>query len=275
MVLIDGLVGSVVPEVLRPEADRLRLVVLLHMARDEPAEAAALASATAVVATSQWTKRRLSDSYGLPTERVHVVPPGVDRADLVAGTLSGGQLLCVGAVTPVKGQDVLLGGALASVEDLAWRCVCVGALDIDPEYVAGVRRQTEADGLGDRVLFTGALTGAELESAYTQADVLVLASRSETYGMVITEALARGLPVIVTDVGGVPEAVGHAVDGALPGVLVPPDDPHALGLAIRGWLTDPLERQRLRAAARSRRDTLGDWPRTTRNLAAVLTQIAG
>ena len=172
---------------------------------------------------------------------MHVVPPGVDRADLVAGTPAGGQLLCVGAVTPVKGHDVLL-DALASVEDLAWRCVCVGALDIDPEYVANVRRQTEDDGLGDRVWFTGALTGAELEGAYAQADLLVLASRSETYGMVITEALARGLPVIVTDVGGVPEAVGHAADGGPPGVLVPPDDPEAFALALRGWLTDPRER---------------------------------
>jgi glycosyltransferase involved in cell wall biosynthesis len=123
--------------------------------------------------------------------------------------------------------------------------------------------------------FTGALTGAELDRVYAEADVLVLASQAETYGMVVTEALARGLPVVATKVGGVPEALGHAADGSRPGLLVAPGDPHALAQALRRWLGDPLERARLRVAARSRRLTLSDWVQTSRELSAVLSEVAG
>ncbi len=123
--------------------------------------------------------------------------------------------------------------------------------------------------------FAGPLTGAELERAYAEADVLVLASHAETYGMVVTEALARGLPVVATDVGGVPEALGHAADGSRPGLLVAPGDPQALAQALSRWLGDPCERTRLRAAARSRRLTLSDWSQTSRELSAVLTEVAG
>jgi glycosyltransferase involved in cell wall biosynthesis len=273
VVLIDGLIASVVPEVLQPEADRLRLVVLLHMPRDEPREVAALSAASVIVATSQWTRRWLSDHCALPEDRVHVVPPGVDVAETAPGTSSGRRLLCVGAVTPVKGHDLLL-DALATVDD-PWRCVCVGALDLDVEFVAMLRRQAEDKGLGDRLCFTGPLTEAELNRAYAEADALVLASRAETYGLVITEALARGLPVVAREVGGVPEALGRAADGSQPGLLVPPGDPRPLAQALCRWLGDPRERKRLRAAAQSRRLTLSDWAQTSRELSAVLTQVAG
>jgi glycosyltransferase involved in cell wall biosynthesis len=274
LVLVDGLVASVVPEVLEPEAGRLRLVVLLHMPQDEPREVAALSAASAIVATSQWTRRWLSDNYSLPSTPVYVVTPGVDAAKVAAGTPSGGRLLCVGAVTQLKGHDVLL-EALATVDDPAWRCVCVGALDLDPEFVACLRRLAEDRGLGDRVCFVGPLTADELDHAYAEADALVLASRAETYGMVVTEALARGLPVITGEVGGVPEALGHAADGSRPGLLVPPGDPQTLGQALSCWLGDPGKRERLRAAARSRRQSLSDWAQTSRELSAVLSEIAG
>ncbi len=270
-VLIDGLVAS---EVLEPEARRLRLVVLLHMPRDDPREAAALSAASAIVATSGWTRRWLIEHSGLTAGRVHVVPPGVDPADLTLGTASGGQLLSVGAVTPVKGQDLLV-DALGQVDDLLWRCGFVGALDVDSRFAADVRLRVADLGLADRVHFTGPLRRAELDAAYAEADVLVLSSRAESYGMVITEALARGLPVIASDVGGVPEALGRAADGSVPGLLVPPDDAPALGQALRRWMDDPRERERLRAAARSRRQTLVDWQRTSRALSAVLVEVSG
>jgi glycosyltransferase involved in cell wall biosynthesis len=273
LVLVDGLLASVVPEVLEPEADRLRLVVLLHMPRDEAREVAALSAASAIVATSDWTRRWLLDHYALPEDRLYVVLPGVDVADLAPGSLSGGRLLCVGAITPVKGPDLLL-EALAAVDDPAWRCVFVGSLDLDAQFVDELRRQTKDRGLADRVCFTGPLTGAELERAYAEADALVLASQAETYGMVVTEALARGLPVVATKVGGVPEALGHASDGSRPGLLVAPGDPQALAQALRRWLGDPRERARLRVAARSRRLTLSDWGQTSRELSAVLSDVA-
>ncbi len=104
-------------------------------------------------------------------------------------------------------------------------------------------------GYDHRVRLTGVLTGAVLSHAYTTADVLVAPSRSETYGMTVTEALAHGLPVIAAAVGGLPEALGSTVDGTRPGQLVPPGDPDALAAALADWLGDEHHRRRLRAAA--------------------------
>jgi glycosyltransferase involved in cell wall biosynthesis len=92
--------------------------------------------------------------------------------------------------------------------------------------------------------------------------------------MVVTEALARGLPVVVTDVGGVTEAIGHGADGIRPGLLVPPDDPEALGAALRAWLGDAELRRRLRRAARERRESLPGWSATTSAIAGVLAAAA-
>jgi glycosyltransferase involved in cell wall biosynthesis len=87
-------------------------------------------------------------------------------------------------------------------------------------------------------------------------------------------ALARGLPVVAADVGGVPEALGHGVDGTRPGLLVPPDDPHALGAALSSWLRDAGLRTRLRRAARERREGLVGWSTTTSVVAGVLAEAA-
>src|SRR4051794_6320594 len=226
LVVIDGLIASAVPEVLVPEAGRLRLVVLVHMplgtvtsdadVRDR--ERKALHAASGIVTTSEWARRWLIQTYSLPPAVVHAVEPGVRPADVSAGTPSGGELLCVAAVTRGKGQDVLI-AALETLTDLSWRCVCVGSTDVAPEFAAKQRASAEERGLGGRVRFTGPLVGDELDRAYRSADVLVLPSRAETYAMVVTEALARGLPVIATDVGGVPEAVGEEVGAGRPGLL--------------------------------------------------------
>jgi glycosyltransferase involved in cell wall biosynthesis len=92
--------------------------------------------------------------------------------------------------------------------------------------------------------------------------------------MVVTEALARGLPVLATDVGGVTEALGCGKDGTRPGQLVPPGDPAALGAALRAWLGDADLRGRLRRAARERRASLRPWAATTSDIAGVLAGVA-
>ena len=285
VVLLDGLVASAAPDALVPHARRLRQVVLVHMplghrpADDGEAgavrarERAVLAAAAAVVTTSAWTRGRLLELYALPADRVHVAEPGVDAAGLAPGTAAGDALLCVAAVTPEKGHDVLV-DALATATDLSWRCACVGSLDRDPAFAEGVRRATRKKGLDDRVRFPGPRTGPELDRAYAAADLLVLASHAETYGMVVTEALARGLPVLAAEVGGVTEALGHADDGTRPGLLVAPGDPAALAAALRTWLGDADLRGRLRRAARERRASLRGWPATTSVLAGVLAGAA-
>ena len=284
VVLIDGLIASTVPEVLVPEADRLRLVALVHtpLGDGQPGEEVpdartqertVLSAAVAVVTTSTWTRRWLLDRYALRPAHVHVAEPGVDAADLAPGTAAGGELLCVAAVMPGKGHDVLL-AALAMVRDLSWRCVCVGTLTRDPGFVDRLGHQAEEGGIGDRILFAGPRAGADLDVAYAAADALVLATRAETYGMVVTEALARGLPVVATTVGGVPEALGRGADGSRPGLLVPPGDREALAAALRCWLGDTVLRQRFRKVARERRVTLPGWSATAVQISRILAEVS-
>ncbi|MFJ9407237.1 glycosyltransferase family 4 protein [Streptomyces sp. NPDC101393] len=285
VVLLDGILACGAPGALLPEADRLTLAVLVHLpladetglAPGRAAELDALERRTlhavrAVIVTSEWAARRLVAHHGLDPARVHVAAPGVDAAPRAPGSDGATRLLCVASVTPRKGQRRLV-RALAPLADRPWTCDLVGGLDRDPGYVAQLRREIARFGLAERIRLTGPRTGAELDARYAAADLLVLASYAETYGMVVTEALARGIPVLATAVDGVPEAVGRAADGSVPGLLVPSQDQAALTAALQRWLTDPELRRGLQASARGRRAMLEGWEMTSRNLARVLERL--
>jgi glycosyltransferase involved in cell wall biosynthesis len=201
--------------------------------------------------------------------RVVVAEPGTDPAPRSAGTDGSSALLCVAAVTPLKGHDVLV-GALAAVADLPWTCVCAGPLARAPEHMARVRQAIAEAGLGERVRLVGPLDRPALDAAYAAADLVVVAAHTETYGMAAAEALARGIPLVATAGGGLPDTVGHAPDGTRPGLLVPPGDPSALGAALRRWLAEPGLRDELRAAAVARAATLPDWAHTAAAVSAAL-----
>jgi glycosyltransferase involved in cell wall biosynthesis len=278
--LIDGLIASPTAAQLLPHADRIRMTVLLHMplataldtsqdASAQCSERAVLRAATGVVVTSEWTRQQVLTRYEIPACRVHVARPGVDRVAAPARPVRG-DMICVGALGRHKGQDLLV-EALAELGDLDWRCVLAGPLDRDPDFVGHLQTGINRLGYGHRVRLTGVLTGPALSRAYSTADVLVAPSRSETYGMAVTEALAHGLPVLAAAVGGLPEALGASPDGSRPGQLIQAEDPAALAAAIRDWLTDGRHRRRLRAAARSRRSSLYGWERTTQEIATALT----
>ncbi|MEU1574872.1 glycosyltransferase family 4 protein [Streptomyces collinus] len=284
-VLLDGLVACGVPEIVVPEAERLSMAVLVHLplgdetgldaavaAELDAKERTVLRAVPAVIGTSDWAVRRLVSHHGLPPERVHVAAPGADIAPLAPGTDGVSRLLCVAAVTPRKGQHRLV-EALAAVRELPWSCVCVGSLTQEPEYVAHLRSLIAEHGLQDRLELAGPKSGPALDASYATADLMVLTSYAETYGMAVTEALARGIPVMATDVGGLPEAVGRAPDGGVPGILVPPENPAAIAAELRGWFGEADVRRRLKAAARSRRAALNGWATTAQSLAAVLRRL--
>jgi glycosyltransferase involved in cell wall biosynthesis len=274
LVLVDGLIASGAAAVIPRHAARLRMVILVHMPiGPDRGEEQVLGSAAAVVTTSGWTRERLRGWYGLP--RVDVALPGVDPVEAAhphRSAAGGTSFLCVAAVHPGKGHDLLF-EALAELGDRAWTLACVGSLDVDPDHVSALQTQVYARSWERRVVFTGPLAGRALRAAYGVADLLVLPSRSESYGMVVLEALAHGVPVVATAVGGVPEALGGAPVGALPGVLVPPEDAHALAGALRAWLDDPGLRERLGRAATSRRPALRRWEQTVDDLGAVLDRV--
>jgi glycosyltransferase involved in cell wall biosynthesis len=236
-----------------------------------------LAAASAVVVTSTWSRDRLLRLHRLDAARVHVAEPGADPAALALGTAGGGSLLCVGAVTALKGHDVLV-EALGSLGSLSWDCVVAGSLEVDGSFAADLRRRARDLGIADRVTFAGPLGSDELERTYAAADLLVQPSRLETYGMAVTEALARGLPVVATDAGGLPRTLAgtdRARERArdLPGLLVPVGDASALAGALRTWLTDAATRDRLRRAAVDRRSALRPWSDTALTVADALATL--
>jgi len=279
-VLIDGLIASPAAAQLLPHTGRLRLTVLLHMplataldrghdASAQRSERAVLRAATGVVVTSEWTRQQVLTRYAIPAHRVHVARPGADRVAAPARPVRG-RLICVGVLGHHKGQDLLV-EALAGLAERDWHCLLAGPLDRHPDFVQQLRTRITSLGYGHRVRLTGVLTGAALSHAYTTADLLVAPSRSETYGMTVTEALAHGLPVIAAAAGGLPEALGSTADGTRPGQLVPPGDPAALAAALGDWLGDERHRHRLRAAAQQRRSALHGWEQTTQEIVNALT----
>ena len=269
-VIIDGLAMGGLPEVVAPHADRLAIIALVHHPlADETglddasrrqlfdSESRALALARRIIVTSPWTARGL-DRFGVAASRLTVVEPGVAPAPLAASALdleSPGprRLLCVATLIPRKGHDVLL-AALSGLKARDWTLEVVGSHARDPDHAARLFAAARHHGLEERILWAGERDAAGLAAAYHRAELFVLPSRYEGYGMVVTEALARGLPVITT--------TGGALVDTLPptaGLAVPPDDATALGEALAGWLDDAELRRRLRRGAREARHGLSDW----------------
>jgi glycosyltransferase involved in cell wall biosynthesis len=278
VVLIDGLIASASGDVLILHSHRLRLVILMHMPLGSQsgsnvsvhaAEQVALAAASAVIATSNWTRNWLIDHYEIAPESVHVAEPGVEPSEITSLSSHGGRFICVAAVVPHKGQDVLV-EALARLTEHDWICRCVGNNTLDLDFVARLRRRIDETDLAARIQLVGPRVGEALASSFASTDLLVAPSRSDTYGMVVTEALARGIPVIATTVGGLPTTLGNVKDRGRPGMLVPPEDPIILAAALQTWLTDQKTRRGLRELALRRRDTLNLWSDTARDVSRVI-----
>lgn len=281
VLLIDGLAYGAFPEELA--ASRAgRVVALVHHPLGLEAglpperaraliagEATALRHAAAVVVTSPTVKRILAADFGVPDHRITVAVPGVDPASRARGSAPGEwpHLLAVGSVVPRKGYDVLV-AALSGLADLSWRATIVGALDRLPETVSALRGQIARAGLEARITLAGAVDQASLDAAYDTADLFVMPSRFEGYGMVLTEALARGLPILCTTGGAAAET---APDGAA--LKVPPGDTLALRAALRRLIRDPEARCRLADGAWYASGTLPRWPETARIVAETCMKV--
>ncbi|MFW6346560.1 MAG: glycosyltransferase family 4 protein, partial [Halomonas sp.] len=269
-VVIDGLAMGGLPEAIAPHADRLAITALVHHPlADESglpeatrrrlfdSETRALALARRVIVTSRFTARGLH-RFGVAASRLFVVEPGVDPAPLAASALdldapAPRRLLCVATLIPRKGHDVLL-AALAGLGDRDWTLDVVGSHARDPEHAARLVSTAQRAGLADRIRWAGECSAAELAAAYHRAELFVLPSRYEGYGMVVTEAIARGLPVLTTTGGALADTLPPAA-----GLAVPPDEADALAAALATWLDDAELRRRLRRGAREARHDLADW----------------
>lgn len=275
LVLLDGLVAIGAPAAVESAARRLRIAVLVHMVADafegaDPrmveGERAAMSHAHRVIATSEWARDELVGRCLSPADRIVVATPGADAAAPAAGTSAGGSLLCVGVVAPHKGQDTLIEALAGLAADPTWSCTIAGSVSSDRSFAAKLETDAARAGLSERITWTGVLRPEDLDAAYARADVLIAPSRTESYGIAVGDALRRGIPVIASRVGGLPEAA-RPEDAA---ILVPPGDPTALGFALRRWIEDPGLRARLSAAARRSAPDRPSWRETARTIGQTL-----
>ncbi|MFZ1326205.1 MAG: glycosyltransferase family 4 protein, partial [Candidatus Contendobacter sp.] len=255
LTVVDGLALGALPTVVARHQQRLRLVGLVHhplaletgleavtRQRLYASERAALAQVRGVIVTSPATARALAD-YGVGPERCAVVPPGTAPAALAQGSRGGDLLLlCVASLTPRKGHAVLFRALARLPAALRWRLRCVGSPDLAPVTADELRRLAAELGLTDRIAFIGELAAAALAVEYQQADLFVLPSYYEGYGMALAEALARGLPVVSTTAGAIPDTVPTAA-----GLLTPPGDVAALAEVLQRIMRDARLRDRLAA----------------------------
>lgn len=213
----------------------------------------AAAQCDAIVTVSHATRRELTARLGVPAERVHVIHNGVDvrhfapPADRSAARARLGwiddrlAILCVGSLMPVKGHDLLI-EALTALPDAAAR---VRLAFVGADYMNGALQRLAAARLpGVPVEFAGNV--ADVRSWYHAADLFVAPSRSEGLSNAILEALACGLAVIATAVGGTPEIVRNEQTG----VLTPAGDTRQLSRAVLGLMNNPAQRAALANAAR-------------------------
>ena len=302
-VLIDGLALGAMPSEVEREAARLRLIALVHhpLAAEtgidgdtavalEASERRALAATSLVVVTSRATAVALM-RYGVGPDRIVVVEPGTDRAPLASGSQGAPlHLLCVAALIPRKGHEVLF-RALAMMPSLEWRLTCVGSLKRDPSTAERLRVRLRSDGLENRVTFPGEVSAATLAALYDGADLFVLPTLHEGYGMAVAEALARGLPVVSTATGAIADLVSRdaGTDSAASasdddarlrthgaaGLLVPPGDHEALAAALALALGDAHVREGLAHGARRVRDRLPSWEDAAARMSEGLGDVGG
>lgn len=286
-VVLDGLAMGGLPDIVQKHHLRLFLLALVHHPlADETglseadrhwflgSERRALAFVAGVVTTSRYTAARLAD-YDVPETLVRVAEPGVS---LLAGAVEDvrapradrePRLLCVAHLSPRKAQHQLV-AALSELKALPWTCTLAGSDSRNAGYAAQLRKQIVEAGLSDRIELTGELDEAGLTDVYRQADVFVLPSLYEGYGMVIDEALAAGLPIISSDGGALANTASR------PGVAhYSAGDVQALIARIEQWLTNPEELAHARKLAARESRHVRSWQATAGDVLRAIGHFKG
>ncbi|MHC6220792.1 glycosyltransferase family 4 protein [Arthrobacter sp. MMS24-S77] len=277
--IVDGLIATDSPtEIENATAAGHQVWVLLHqpLSGEQPPQQRALRAATGLLCTGSGTAEA-AKRWGLPN--VHVATAGADRPRKQAipwgpggkprpsGVPEAPHFIMVGALLPNKDQ-VFFVEALARIKDLAWTAAIVGSVTADPSYATAVRERIFRHGLERRVELRGELSGPALEEQWQRADLSLLISHSESFGMVVQESLARGVPVVVRKGTGAVEALG--VHGAGEAIDLA-SGTGSLEELLQRWLGDPALRQKWRDAATAASRVLPRWEETAREILRIIT----
>jgi glycosyltransferase involved in cell wall biosynthesis len=267
LVIVDGLAWGVLDSIAEKEASRLRMIALCHhplmletglnaLQAEEffQSEKRTLLLSAAVIVTSKTTANIVREKFSIPAEKITLALPGTRIQSFAPCLGNPPVLLTIASITRRKGHNFLI-DALAELQDLEWTARFVGGTNFDPQWVEELTQQIANYGLQKRILFLG--NCVDVASEYVQADLFVLPSLFEGYGMAFAEALSFGLPIVAARAGAVPDVVSDTA-----GLLVPPADSHALAIALRSLLENSALRAQLQTGARSAAATLPRWQDT-------------
>jgi glycosyltransferase involved in cell wall biosynthesis len=278
LVIVDGLAWGVLDRIAETEASRLRIIALCHhplmletglnsLQAEEffRSEKRALLLSAAVIVTSETTANILRDKLSIPAENITLALPGTRRQDFAICSGNPPVLLTIASITRRKGHNFLI-DALAELQDLEWTARFVGGTNFDPRWVEELTQQIANCGLQKRILFLG--NRVDVASEYLQADLFVLPSLFEGYGMAFAEALSFGLPIVAARAGAVPDVVPDTA-----GLLVPPADSPSLALALRSLLENSALRAQLQSGARQAAENLPRWQDTAACIDQLIQQL--
>lgn len=279
--MVDGLAYGALPRAV-VDAIEQRVIALVHhplalesgrtMQQQEDlrrTETVALSKAERIITTSSVTARVLEQDYGVPNNRVSVAEPGTQRAARAHGGNGTLKLLAVGAVISRKNYLGLI-DALRQQEFADWELTIVGATDHDIAYARQVREAILGSGLRRQILLAGEVSQDELNAYYAGTDIFVMPSRYEGYGMVLTEALARGLPIVCTNAGAMAETVSDDV-----ALKVEPGNPSEFARALAILLENSEERRQRADAAWAAAQLLPSWDSCAQKVANVVKSMSG
>jgi len=277
-IVLDGLAFGALPEIAAALHRTRPVVALVHhplsletgLTPDVSAELfsserAALMATRKVIVTSEWTAAVLADQFDVPTDRISVVLPGVDRP--TAAIRCRGEalrLLSVGTIVPRKGFDILV-EAVAQLANLPWHLKIAGDHSRHEAEAARLGSIISRHNLSARVEVLGKVSPDHLQALYRDADLFVSATHFEGYGMAFAEAMANGLPVVGTTGGAIPRTVPSSA-----GRLVPPGNAAALADALRALIKDDGHRQRLAIGAQEEAAKLPSWSVSGTKFSALL-----
>jgi len=278
--VIDGLLGGASPDFIKLLAQHIPVTALIHhplclengldegtAKKLEASEKQGLEFVKNIITTSPATAKTVSELFQFKTDQIHTVLPGVTRGEFAKGSVNSTvNLLCVGSVIKRKGHRFLL-EALSQIKHLDWQLDCYGSTEFDKNLFAELNEMLKTNKLSEKIKFHGAVSDAELEAAYLSADIFVLPSLYEGYGMVYAEAIVRGLPVIATNAGAIPQTVPKTC-----GILIEPENSKMLKQAIEQLISDSELRDQYRNATIREEPNFPTWQKSAHQFAAILKE---
>ena len=266
-IVVDGLAGGSFPDLLKKLSKLGPVVSLVHhplclengLSEDQQTElkrneGAGLAFVCGVITTSTATAETVIELFGYDKQSIKTVEPGVKIGN-IAEPWNGGaiKLLCVASLIERKGHKYLI-EALSTLVELNWELDCYGSDLYDPVLSKALLSATAQNQLDHRIRFHGSVDQVTLEKAYTKAHIFVLPSLYEGYGMVLSEAIVHGLPIISTNAGAIPTTVPEGC-----GILVPPTEAAPLADALRRLIEEQEFRQTIRQNAIAAAASFKSW----------------